>query len=40
VHTHPSGNTYASALEIAPDALLVPTMVPSLAISLDTLLPP
>jgi len=25
VHTQPSGNTYASALEIAPDALLVPT---------------
>jgi len=39
VHTRPSGNAYASAPEIAPDALLVPTRVPSLAISLDTLLP-
>jgi len=39
VHTKPSGNAYASAPEIAPDTLLVPTKVPSLAISLDTLLP-
>jgi Uma2 family endonuclease len=39
VHTQPSGNAYASAPEIAPDTLLVPTRVPSLAISLDTLLP-
>jgi Uma2 family endonuclease len=34
VHTRPSGNAYASA----PETLLVPTMVPSLAISLATLL--
>ena len=38
VHTQPSGNAYASAPEIAPDTLLVPARVPSLAISLDTLL--
>jgi len=37
VHTRPSGNAYASAPEIARDKLLVPTLVPSLAISLDTL---
>jgi Uma2 family endonuclease len=37
VHTQPSGDAYASAPEIAPDKLLVPTRVPSLAISLDTL---
>jgi len=37
VHTQPSGNAYASAPEIARDKLLVPTLVPSLAISLDTL---
>jgi Putative restriction endonuclease len=35
VHTQPSGNAYASAPEVAPDKLLVP----SLAISLDALLP-
>jgi Uma2 family endonuclease len=38
VHTRPSGNAYACAPEIAPDTLLVPTMVRGLAISLDTLL--
>ena len=37
MHTPPSGNAYASAPEIAPDKLLVPTMVPGLAISLDSL---
>jgi Uma2 family endonuclease len=37
VHTQPSGDVYASAPEIAPDKLLVPTMVPSIAISLDAL---
>ena len=40
VHTQPSGDAYASAPEMTPDTLLVPTRVPSLAISLDTLLPP
>jgi Uma2 family endonuclease len=39
VHMQPSGDAYASAPEIAPDMLLVPTMVPGLAISLDALLP-
>jgi Uma2 family endonuclease len=39
VHTQPSGDAYASAPETAPDKLPVPTLVPSLAISLDTLLP-
>jgi len=39
VHTQPSGNAYASAPEIGPDTLLVPTSVPSLAISLDALAP-
>jgi Uma2 family endonuclease len=38
VHTQPSGSAYASAPEIGPDTLLVPTRVPSLAISLDMLL--
>jgi Uma2 family endonuclease len=37
VHTRPSGDAYTSAPEIAPDTLLVPSMVPSLAISLDAL---
>jgi Uma2 family endonuclease len=37
VHTQPSGDAYTSAPEIAPDTLLVPSMVPSLAISLDAL---
>jgi Uma2 family endonuclease len=39
VHTQPSGDAYASALEIAPDTLLTPTRAPSLAISVGTLLP-
>ena len=39
VHTQPSGDAYASAPEIAPDMLLVPTKVPRLAISLDAILP-
>jgi Uma2 family endonuclease len=38
VYTEPLGNAYASALEFAADTLLVPTRVPSLAISLATLL--
>src|SRR5215475_5928921 len=33
-HTKPSGNAYASAPEVAPATLLVPTVVPGLAISL------
>jgi Uma2 family endonuclease len=37
VHTRPSGDAYASAPEIGPDALPVPTLVAGLAISLDTL---
>jgi Uma2 family endonuclease len=38
VYTQPSGNAYASAHEIGPNMRLVPSGVPSLAISLDTLL--
>jgi Uma2 family endonuclease len=37
VHTRPSGDAYASAPEIGPDTLPVPTLVAGLAISLDTL---
>src|SRR5260370_8578501 len=39
VHTQPSGNAYPSAPAIAPHPLLLPTLMPSLAISLDKLLP-
>jgi Uma2 family endonuclease len=37
VHRQPSGNTYAFAQEIAPDMPVVPSLVPSLAVSLNAL---
>ena len=37
VHRQPSGDAYAFAQEVQPEAQLVPSLVPSLAISLNTL---
>jgi Uma2 family endonuclease len=37
VHRQPSGNGYAFAEEFLPDALLVPTLVPALAVALNSL---
>jgi hypothetical protein len=37
VHRQPSGNTYAIAQEIAPDTPLVPSLGPTLTVSLNAL---
>ena len=37
VHRQPSGNTYAVAQEIAPDTALVPSLAPTLTVSLNAL---
>jgi Uma2 family endonuclease len=37
VHRQPSGNAYAITQELPPDARLVPSLAPELAVSLNTL---